>query len=76
MHIKSIVVDKAIAGFSGVRSVSGHITYAADTEALRDTPFTVLIGIAASQMSLQELPSCRGSGAASTLDSECRYHAL
>ena len=76
MHIKSITIDSPIAGFAGGGSVSGHITYAADTAALRDTPFTVLIGIAASQMSLQELPSCRGSGAASTLNSECRYHAL
>ncbi len=60
MQIKLIVAGAAIALIAGVGSVSANEFSVADTTVAPDTPFAMLDGIAASQMSVHELAATRG----------------
>ncbi len=60
MKIKSFVTGAAIALITGVGSVSADKLYVADTANDTSTPFAMLDGIAAGQMSVQDMAATRG----------------
>ena len=64
MQIKSIVAGATIALIAGVGSVAVDELYAAETTPIPDARFTLLDGITASQLSVQEMAALRGGGGA------------
>ncbi len=62
MQIKSVAAGAAIASIAGVGSVSADELSVADTAVNTGALFAMLKGIAASQMSDQELAAMRDAG--------------